>query len=48
MNPELYFKGMVSKDDKITVPIYAKGFTDIGSFNITINYDKDVVLVVLL
>jgi hypothetical protein len=44
MNPELYFKGMVSKDDKVTVPVYAKGIKDLGSFNITLQYDKSVMM----
>ena len=42
MNPVLYFKDMVSFEENIKMPIYVKNFTAVGSFNITVNYDKDM------
>jgi hypothetical protein len=46
MKPILYFKETVTEDAVISVPIFVKGFTKIGSFNITIHYDPAIMIIV--
>lgn len=46
MKPVLYFEEIVTEEAVISVPIFVKSFTKIGSFNITIQYDPDIMVLV--